>query len=236
VSSPLDAVPRLFLRDEAYARLREAIVVGALAPGQTVVIDDLASQLGLSTMPVREAIAALVRDGLIEALPSRAHRVTVIQPTDAASLAEVIATVTIRVYELGAPMIGPDAVERMRAAIAEHDAAMAVGELPRAVRAVEAFHGEVFAVCGNPDYLNLLSGLVARWERIMLLLFPDAIERFGPDIMGLIVEAFDAGDAARAVDVVRATWTGFAQLLASFQPQATSAQIVAPRAPVPPAS
>jgi DNA-binding GntR family transcriptional regulator len=210
VSSPLDAVPRLFLRDEAYVRLREAIVTGELAPGSTIVIDELARQLQLSAMPVREAIAALVRDGLVESLPRRAHRVSPLMPEDATSLAEVIATVTVRVYALGAPRITHEGVVIMRACVDEHDAAMAEGDLPRAVRAVESFHAVVFAACGNHDYITLLQGLVPRWERVMLLLFPDAIEQFGPDIMGVIADALEQGRPDDAVAVVRQTWEGFA--------------------------
>jgi DNA-binding GntR family transcriptional regulator len=212
------------LRDEAYARLREAIVTGGLPPGGTIVIDDLARQLSLSAMPVREAIAALVRDGLVETLPRRAHRVRPLLPEDAFHLAEVIATVTVRVYALGAPRVTEEGRAAMRTCIDEHDAAMAAAELPRAVRAVESFHGVVFAACANPDYITLLQGLVPRWERVMLLLFPDAIEQFGPDIMGAIVDALDDARPHDAVAIVQATWEGFAQ-----QMLAAGVSVPAPR-------
>lgn len=210
VSEQLTAVPRSFLRDQAYVRLREAIITGALAPGQTIVIDDLARQMELSTMPVREAMARLVRDGLVESLPRRAHRVTPLSESDAMALADVVATVTVRIYALGAPNVDAEGIAHMQACIDEHDAAMEAGDLERAIRAVEAFHGVVFTACGNPEYLKLLESLVPRWERIMLLQYPDAIERFGPHVTEVVLAALRSGDPSGAVAAVHATWAAFA--------------------------
>jgi DNA-binding GntR family transcriptional regulator len=52
------------LRSEVYAKVREAIVDGTLAPGSALVSTELAGRLGVSRTPVREAIARLIQDGL----------------------------------------------------------------------------------------------------------------------------------------------------------------------------
>ena len=57
------------LREEAYGRLRQAIMDGELAPGQQLRPDDLAEVLGLSRMPIREALARLRAEGLVETRP-----------------------------------------------------------------------------------------------------------------------------------------------------------------------
>ena len=227
MSDPLVAVPRSFLRDQAYARLREAIITGTLAPGQTIVIDDLARQLELSAMPVREALASLVRDGLVESLPRRAHRVSSMSEHDAMALADVVATVTVRVYALGAPNVDAAGMDLMQRFIDEHDTAMASGQLEQAVRAVEGFHGVVFQACGNPEYRRLLDSLVPRWERIMLLQYPEAIERFGPHVTGVVLAALRSGDPSGAVAAVRATWAAFASELL-HQRDATDGALEAP--------
>lgn len=51
--------------------LREAIMSGELAPGQTVGEETLGRQLGISRTPVREALALLRSEGLVEAPPNR---------------------------------------------------------------------------------------------------------------------------------------------------------------------
>ncbi|MEV1176196.1 GntR family transcriptional regulator [Nonomuraea sp. NPDC049784] len=67
-------VPRT--RGEAAARqLRAEIVSGVLRPGEVIKDAEIASRLNLSITPVREAIAQLVTEGLIEAMPNRVRRV-----------------------------------------------------------------------------------------------------------------------------------------------------------------
>jgi DNA-binding GntR family transcriptional regulator len=52
----------------AYVSLKEAIVKGDLHPGQRLVESALSAQMGISRIPVREAIKKLEQDGLIEKL------------------------------------------------------------------------------------------------------------------------------------------------------------------------
>jgi DNA-binding GntR family transcriptional regulator len=62
--------PRL-LREDVYEAVRGDIVTGELRPGQFLGEEGLASRLGMSRTPVREALVRLQRDGLIEIVPHR---------------------------------------------------------------------------------------------------------------------------------------------------------------------
>ncbi len=64
--SPLEPVVRRALTDEVLITLRKAIVAGALAPGDHVPETGMAEQLGVSRVPVREAMMTLEREGLLE--------------------------------------------------------------------------------------------------------------------------------------------------------------------------
>ena len=59
--------------------LREGLLSGAFPPGSLLNIRPLAAQLGMSPMPVREALSRLRSDGALEALANRAFRVPVIE-------------------------------------------------------------------------------------------------------------------------------------------------------------
>lgn len=59
------------LRHRIAAVLREAILSGELRPGQALTEMQIASQLGVSRAPVREAIRILSKDGLVESVPYR---------------------------------------------------------------------------------------------------------------------------------------------------------------------
>ncbi|MEV7624994.1 GntR family transcriptional regulator [Actinoplanes sp. NPDC089786] len=55
--------------------LRDAILGGALGPGDRVRQEDVAQQLGASRLPVREALQMLAGEGLIENEPNKGARV-----------------------------------------------------------------------------------------------------------------------------------------------------------------
>lgn len=62
-----------------YASLRAAIIHGELAPGARLVIDELAHELGVSQIPVREALRQLEADGFITSKPHVGATVTEVQ-------------------------------------------------------------------------------------------------------------------------------------------------------------
>jgi DNA-binding GntR family transcriptional regulator len=57
------------LREEVRDQIKNLILTNRLHPGQPIVIDRLASQLGISHTPVREALAMLEHEGLVETKP-----------------------------------------------------------------------------------------------------------------------------------------------------------------------
>ncbi len=64
---------RTTLNREAYKALRQAILGRKIPPGQKLVVRVLAEELGLSPTPVKEALAALEREGLVVAVPHRGY-------------------------------------------------------------------------------------------------------------------------------------------------------------------
>ncbi|GAO76138.1 GntR family transcriptional regulator [Meiothermus ruber] len=64
---------RTTLNREAYKALRQAILGRRIPPGQKLVVRVLAEELGLSPTPVKEALAALEREGLVVAVPHRGY-------------------------------------------------------------------------------------------------------------------------------------------------------------------
>jgi len=77
---------RFSLREQALAVLREALISGRIADGVVYSSKALATELGVSNGPIREAMLALVDDGLMEAVPNKGFRTV---PLTAADLAEI---------------------------------------------------------------------------------------------------------------------------------------------------
>src|SRR5262245_35174619 len=62
--------------------VREMILVGDLGPGEVVMHEEMAERLGVSTMPVREALVQLSHEGFIANAPGRSFRVVPITQQD----------------------------------------------------------------------------------------------------------------------------------------------------------
>lgn len=63
------------LAGQAYQQVRDAIIAGQYEAGAPLFEVHLATQLGMSRTPVREALKVLARDGFVEVLPSRGYAV-----------------------------------------------------------------------------------------------------------------------------------------------------------------
>ncbi len=96
---------RDLLRDRAYVALRDAIVDGTLAPGERLRDAELTRWLGLSRTPVREALARLEQDGLVETAPQRFTRVTPLDRRAARDAFPLVAALHALAAELAVPRL-----------------------------------------------------------------------------------------------------------------------------------
>ena len=72
----------------AWDRIRHGILTGQLAPGERLIAQRLAEDLGLSRTPVKEALASLEREGLVTRTGNWGYRVRVISVRDAQEVFE----------------------------------------------------------------------------------------------------------------------------------------------------
>jgi DNA-binding GntR family transcriptional regulator len=71
----LARITRETVQDRVYSVLRDRLMRGGFEPGQKLKIAELASALGTSAMPVREALNRLAAERAIESMPNRSVRV-----------------------------------------------------------------------------------------------------------------------------------------------------------------
>lgn len=79
----LQPLERQTLNEQAYARLRNAIVSGRIEPGTTLTLRQLSEQMGTSLMPVREAITRLSAENALVVLPQRGIRLPALSADEA---------------------------------------------------------------------------------------------------------------------------------------------------------
>lgn len=107
--------------------VRTLIFTGRLRPGDRIPQADIADDLGVSRLPVREAVIELARDGLIEMEP---HNGAFVAPFDAEVIRqhfEIVGLVQGIAAEALVDQPDPEAIERLRSLTDRIDAAAAVG-------------------------------------------------------------------------------------------------------------
>jgi DNA-binding GntR family transcriptional regulator len=186
-----------------YARLRDMILFGHLAPGAPVTIQGLISDLGAGMTPVREAIRRLTAEGAL--LPQGNRRVAV--PELSADLLEQVAFARLaiepRLAELAAPKLTSAQIDRLEAIDGAVNRAIEAGKLPDYLAANHAFHFALYEAAEAPVLLDLARSL---WLRAGPSLRA-VIDRYGreaaPDLHREALAAMRAGDAkalARAIE------------------------------------
>lgn len=88
-------------------RLRDAILRGALAPGEKIIEEQLCADFGISRAPLREALRLLAQQGLVEHQPRRGSRVTEWSPADVLQLFALRHVLERHAVETALPLADP---------------------------------------------------------------------------------------------------------------------------------
>src|SRR5262245_58363643 len=160
----MESRPRSSLGLRVTERLRRAIVDGELELGDALSEDKLATTLGVSRSPVKEAIATLAQEGLIDVRPQRGSFVFLPTREDTQNLCEFRKTIELEALRLAMQRRRDKTLAAMRAAAEDMSAACEAEEALRSVRADDRFHEAPLEHCGNPYLINayrLVSSKVA---------------------------------------------------------------------------
>jgi DNA-binding GntR family transcriptional regulator len=219
----LPIVSRRLLRDEAYAVLRDAIVSGALGPGQLIRDADLAAQVGLSRTPVREALARLVDEGLVESKPNAYTRVTPLNRRDCEEAFVMLRALHVLAVREALPRMTTQDVARMRAANAAFAAALDAGAVEAALAADDDVHAVVVEAAGNRTLAATLERLAPRIRRLERLRFASLPGGESIEVHERIAQACADRDADRAARLVHDNWDSLGRLIESAFTNKTAA-------------
>lgn len=153
-------------RDVAADLLRDAIIVGQLAPGTRLILEELSERYHVSMTPIREALSLLEREGLIIQSP---HKGAVVATLDREELLELYA-IRSAIEELATLHGVPRLTERDLATM---------GQLLKALEAFEGsrdgfldidmqFHRVLYGAAGSQRWLDTIEALWRRSRRYML--------------------------------------------------------------------
>nr|BAE95551.1 putative transcriptional regulator [Streptomyces kanamyceticus] len=147
---------RTSLSAQAREAVRQRIVDRRYALGARLVEREVAEELRMSRVPVREALRALVAEGLLELLPHSGVRVRRLEPADVQHLYEVWEPLAVQASRLAARQVAesspaePPGLAALRATLDHAEAASRADDGPRETAAHTAFHEGIVALTGNP--------------------------------------------------------------------------------------
>jgi DNA-binding GntR family transcriptional regulator len=190
----------------AVRELRDAIVSGDLAPGSKVIQEAAAQRLGISVIPLREALKELAEQGLLEYRPQRGYFVVELTSSGLARLEEAREVVEDAAERAALSQIDAERIYRIRAAAADHEAAFHQADSQRLSDTNRRFHWLILEPCDNPYLLRFVTQVWEGLEPYRGVVYrradmSDARSALAPDILAdhrEIVEAIATGDVAAA--------------------------------------
>jgi DNA-binding GntR family transcriptional regulator len=173
--------------DLAHDLIRGRIRDGAYTPGYRLVLGTLAKELGVSTVPVREAVRRLEAEGLVEVVRNVGATVRGLDPVEYRWAVETLAVVEGAATGTAAALLPPAALAEARRLNDAMREGLADLDPLRHSRLNQQFHRVLTEPCPNPHLLDLVE---RGWMRVSTL--RSSVFSFVPDRAAEAVREHDA--------------------------------------------
>ncbi len=198
----MSAVSKLSLPDQVFNSLRDALMSGRFAPGQRVPLRTIATALGTSTMPVREAVNRLVAMGALEFLPNRRVSVPALSSRRYGDLAAARVIIESSAAEAAASLLSDAQIDELTLVHAQMRACLAQLDKPEAAQTFldlnKRFHFIVYAVNESETLMSIIESLWLQVGPYLNLVLKDSKDWFTTDQHGPLLEALQQRDARKA--------------------------------------
>lgn len=149
-----------------YRRLRGEIMRCELAPGQRLVIDELAKRLRVSAIPVREALHLLQSEGLVVNEPHVGATVAPIVPESIHEVFTIMEGLEIVATREAAVRLQDGDGAALQSIVSTMDEALQGGSFERWGELNSRFHLAISAVTAMPLLHEMTERVLGRWDRI----------------------------------------------------------------------
>jgi DNA-binding GntR family transcriptional regulator len=156
------ASDRASLSKVASDRIRGQILDGRLKPGERLVEDRLSAELGVSRVPVREALRGLAMEGLVRLEPNRGATVTQVTPGLVAELVEVRTLLEALNARLAARRHDPEIVALLQDTLRRGNQAAQSGTAEELARLNGEFHERLAEASRNSVLSDMMRSLRER--------------------------------------------------------------------------
>lgn len=184
----------------ALAWLREAIIGGALRPGDRIRQEEVAEEIGVSIGPVREALRALEQEGQVTYEARRGYFVTELRAADLIEIYGLRQMLEARACRAALPELDADAIARVELAARDCAEAAGDGDVAAELEANRRFHFGLLESPEHPHLMRLIRQLWDSTEAYRALYYNSEAERHASiDAHDRILAAMRERDADRLV-------------------------------------
>lgn len=162
---PDNRVPQRTLADSATSALHDAILTGELSAGSPLRLGELASLLGMSMMPVREALRRLAAIGLVEIVPHKGAWVRELSAEDAQDTLDTRIALETLAIQRAAAQFTEQYAQTAAAELERHVSAARRGDNVAARLAHTQFHFTIYQASGSRWLLRALEPVWQNSER-----------------------------------------------------------------------
>lgn len=158
-------------QESAYQLIRTRIEHGEYSPGQRLVIDQLAEEIGISQVPIREAIRRLEAESLLSYEPNSGPKVAPLSREVWAQLLESVAVLEGYATALAAPRLTPGDLLELKRINTRMSGALGEDDLAQVSACNRAFHALILERCPNAVVVEQLRQCQTRLDSLNRALF-----------------------------------------------------------------
>jgi DNA-binding GntR family transcriptional regulator len=155
------------MEDEILYRMRDAIVSGKIEPGGHLNETDIAKQMAVSRIPVREALRKLEQEGLVVRLPNKGCFVITFTEQDIKEVFSLRASLESMAYEWAIPKLTPQDVQKLNDLVENQKQAIQREDYDELARLDMQFHEYI---CIRTDHSRLLKAWYEQHAQCQMLL------------------------------------------------------------------
>jgi len=191
------------LRSDAYDAIRQAVVGGAIKPGERINEAEVSRQMRISRAPIREAIRQLEQDGLLVSVPHRGTFVVTLSRDDVEEIYSLRADIESRAVHRALPRLTAEQLAALEALVGVMQTAADAGDVSGLVEADTRFHRTIIEATGwsrlTRIWENLHPQTLTLYTLTMLTDWPSMnAQRHRP-----VLEALHRGDPECAAAAIR---------------------------------
>jgi len=192
------------LRDVVFNTLREAILKGEVKPGERLMELQLASKLGVSRTPIREAIRMLEQEGLAVTIPRKGAQVAKMTEKDMEDVLQIREVLDELAVSLACDNMSNIEIRDLEERMYHFENSIKLGDIKSLAQSDVNFHDVIYRATGNTKLITLLNNIREQIYRYRVEYLKD--EKAYPTLIKehrAIVEALKKNNKLKATEAMK---------------------------------